>query len=123
MANDKDRSGYLDLAGLSDDDLLAHIGNELPPAGLGAGRPSRADLIRRARLWQEEELPKIAQGLCSNPRLISFRSGEVKDSHALFVLVVDLLSGAHFGIPIAGVAMLITRMGLNTLCGPLEPKQ
>ena len=61
MASEDDLLTYHKLVGLTDEEFLVHLGREVRPTDFGAGQPSLDDLIRRARVWQEDEFPNIAR--------------------------------------------------------------
>lgn len=121
MASEDDLLTYHKLVGLTDEEFLVHLGSELRPTDFGAGQPSLDDLIRRARVWQEDELPNIARKLCDSPRVSAFRSGSKQDKQALFVVIIDLLGSSHVGVPIATIAVLVVRMGLDKFCDKFAP--
>jgi hypothetical protein len=112
--SDETKAMYDELASFTEEDLLERLGDELPYLGIGRG--SRFELISRAKLWREEELPKLARNFCGDPRLKAFRNGKRSDSYELFVVLVDVIGAAHIGVPVATVAFLVIKMGLNAVC-------
>ncbi|MGA8730973.1 MAG: hypothetical protein WB608_19615 [Terracidiphilus sp.] len=120
MNGNTDIAGYEALGALSEDELLFQLGAAIRPIDLGAGRPSRGDIVRRAKQWLQIERPSIAKLICNDARVVAFRTGDHKDQYDLFVVVCDCVSSLHGGLPIATIGMLILRLGLNNLCGELQ---
>jgi hypothetical protein len=110
---------FASLAALSEEELLFQLGTAVRPTDFGAGRPSRGDLIRRAKQWLQAERPSIAELVCNDARIVAFRSAKHNDEYDLFVVICDCVSSLHGGLPVATIGMLILRMGLNNLCGEL----
>ena len=120
MSNQKDLENFKALNGLSEDVLLFNFGLSLESHDFGAGRAARGDIIRRAQVWLSEQKPLLAQRVCSDSRVEALRSKETSDEYDLFVVICDIIGSMHGGIPVATIAMLLLRMGLNALCGKPE---
>jgi len=120
MNDQNDFENFKALNGLSEDALLFNFGLSLESLDFGAGRAARGDVIRRARHWLSEQKPLLAQRICSDPRVVALRSKETSDEYDLFVVICDIIGSMHGGLPVATIAMLLLRMGLNALCGKPE---
>jgi len=99
-----------DLLTLSDDDLLASIGESL--VGRSALPRSRAELIALGRAWFQANLNKIRDVVCPHaPQLLKETNLE-----KLVTVIADMLAAAFFSVAPVTVAMLVVRVGLEKLC-------
>lgn len=117
MGDVYDTAEYGKLSAVPDDELMLQLGEAVGGTDLDAGRPTRGELIRRAEQWMLTERAAFAQRICGDPRIADFRSGKKSDKFELFLVICDCLTGLHGGVPVATVAVLLLRLGINTLCG------
>lgn len=103
-----------DWLALSDDDLLASIGESL--VGRSALPRSRAELMALGRAWFEANLHKIRKVVCPHaPQLLKETNIE-----KLVTVIADMLAAAFFSVAPVTVAVLVVRVGVEKLCTP-EP--
>jgi hypothetical protein len=101
-----------ELLALSDDDLLASIGESL--VGRSALPRSRAELIALGSAWFQANLSKIRELVCPHaPQLLKETNLE-----KLVTTIADMLAAAFFSVAPVTVAVLIVRVGVEKLCMP-----
>jgi len=98
------------LLALSDEDLLASIGESL--VGRSALPRSRAELIALGRAWLQANLNKIRGIVCPHaPQLLKETNLE-----KLVSTIADMLAAAFFSVAPVTVSVLVVRVGLEKLC-------
>jgi hypothetical protein len=96
---------------LSDDDLLAEVGQSL---GKGA---TFTDAITRGRQVFENLKRELRETICSNSKVIMCYKGAKEDSVQAVAAIIDAIAGLLHGIPPATIAILLYRAGLTKYCG------
>ena len=96
---------------LSDDDLLAEVGQSL---GKGA---TFTDALKRGRHVFENLKRELKGTVCSNGRVIACYKGSKEDTVQAIAAIIDAIAGALHGIPPATIAILLYRTGLTKYCG------
>jgi hypothetical protein len=101
---------------LSDDDLLAEVGQSL---GKGA---TFTDAIKRGRHVLENLKRELRDKVCSNSKVILCYKGAKEDGVQAVAAIIDAIAGALHGIPPATIAILLYRTGLTKYCGTGWPE-
>jgi hypothetical protein len=97
---------------LSDDDLLASIGESL--VGRSALPRSKAELIALGRAWFQANLDKIREVVCPYaPELLKETNLE-----KLVTVIADMLAISFFSVAPVTLAVLVVRVGVEKLCMP-----
>lgn len=96
---------------LSDDDLLAEVGQSL---GKGA---TFTDALKRGRQVFENLKRELKEKVCFNRKVIACYKGSKEDSVQAIAAIIDAIAGALHGIPPATIAILLYRTGLTKYCG------
>ena len=104
----------IDMAGLSEDDLLELIGKDITANERGALGLSTKQLIERANRWLKANLEDLKTRICGNATVrVCLESG---DNTALIGAVSSLIENVCVGTSASPVAILLCRRGIGHLC-------
>ncbi len=112
-----------ELLAKDEDSLFLELGKFSPPLpdeAMGA-LPTKELLIRRSREWLEKNRVDLCRRLARSERIRAFveeRRAYDKASLAVIVagVIVATMSGTDLPVPLT-VAVIITRLGIESLCG------
>jgi len=108
----------VELLQVEDDELYVRLAVELQGEGLGIG-PSGRDAQRRfAQRWFERWLEANRLEICNHPAVVTLLADkEANDKIDEATVLADVVLPFLGVMPVATVAVLITRRGLRKLCG------
>lgn len=100
------------LRGLSEQELFVELGEQLSP---GVGRRDPKYLAAVARAWFADRAEEFRRVVCGSEVVrLAQQSG---DEAVLLSAVADLIAPLVGILPAATVAVLLTRYGIDRLCG------
>lgn len=104
------------LLDLPEDELLFRIGRDI--AGTGARSERREALIEKAQTWLASRSEDFRAAICpsNEVRSIMTMTSEEDRQVQLVTAVSDILSTVLIGIPPFTIAVLLVRVGLDSLC-------
>ncbi len=102
------------LENLTDDELYLILGNEVLQADEHFKVLSPKQIIEKAKVWFQLNLPKFQQSVCSSTAIRALY--EKQENATIVAGTVDLIAGALTGIAPASVAYLLYRKGIYVLC-------
>ena len=102
--------------GLSDDELLAELGQAL---GKGA---TFTDALKRGRQVFENLSRELRGQICFNAEVIRCYKASKSDAATVIATIVDAIGGSLHGIAPATLSILLFRTGLTNYCGSGWPE-
>jgi hypothetical protein len=87
-------------------------------AGLGARQPRRERLRAAADAWLTRNRDTLHDAVCGNVAVRKLFSADPGASVEIARAVGDAVASLHLFVPVPTIAMLVTRKGLDWICGP-----
>jgi len=113
-ASKRHRSEIEDLLRLSEDHLLAQLGEAVQPRGVGE---KLSDLVGRGRATLDRIRGDLQRIVCVEWDFCSKRSDpSLNDDISLATAICDLISAACGILPVTTVAVLLVKRGLTEFC-------
>lgn len=104
---------------MSDDELWMTIGNSAISAGIHKSILPESDALKAGKLWFDLNRDAIRTRVCGSwvAALLS-QGGDSQQIELTFLAaaIADLIAGACLGVSPLTVAVMITRLGIKSLC-------
>lgn len=80
-------------------------------------RKSRQVYVARGLKWYAENKRRLQDAVCSHPEIAKYaKDGEKNDEANLIAAIADVIASTLGVVPVAVVAVLIVREGLDRFC-------
>lgn len=106
------------LLSRTDDELFLEIAHQLNEPGFYVDKREREEKVAAGRKWFADHKARLAEVVCSSPRVAAWRASAEKSPNMIFTALADLVAGLVIGVSPFTVAALIMKFGLDRLCGP-----
>jgi len=105
-----------DIDKLSDDELFKLLGEAITADEVDALEHGPKYIVTKGRVWLKKNLGTIRQTVCSDPKIQAYLRKEHYDKEEAAAVVIDSLNPMSLGVPVAVVGVLLSRIGLRSMC-------